>query len=120
MGVITNNGKAILTARLLGLHQEPLLLAWGTGSTAENPTQTALAIPSAEPEVTAVLSQVTTTVLGDTWAIGGTIVSQSLQSITEVGVFDSLTNVMFARAVFSARQMAPGASITFSIQIQFP
>src|SRR4051812_11579936 len=88
--LVTNRGKGTVTSRLGGgADTEPKYLQWGTGSTAEAATQTALATAAAEARVAGTSAQATTTTTNDTYQVTGTITSASAQAVQEVALFDA-------------------------------
>lgn len=123
--LVTNAGKAIITNRLKGAGSEPLNIQWGTGTTAEAATQTALVTPS-DARVAGTSTQQTTTVTNDTYQVVGTLTAGGALAITEAGLFDAIGTGnpatggnMFMRAVFSVINVATGDSIQFTLKVQF-
>jgi len=120
MSILTNVGRSILTNRIKGAGTEPAYNAWGTGTTAEAVTQTALVTPSAEARVAGTTTQQTTTVTNDTYQNVGTITSAGTQTITEHGLFDALTvGNMFCRSVFTGIAVVAADQITFTTKVVF-
>lgn len=118
--IMTNAGKAMITNRLNGGGTTPQYIAWGTGSTAEAATQTALVTPSAEARTAGVVTQQTTTVTNDTYRVVGTVTSLSAQTIQEIGLFDASTaGGMMLRHLTGAQTMAIGDGIAFTFNVQF-
>lgn len=123
MALVTNRGKGTITNRLQATTPAdaiPQYLAWGTGTTAEAATQTALVTAAAEARVAATLSQQTTTSTNDTLRAVGTITSASGQTISELGMFDATTaGNMFLRGVFTGVALLSGDSIAFTVNVTF-
>lgn len=123
MATIVNGAKAVWTGRLIGAsptQAEPKFVGWGTGTTAEAATQTALVTPSAEARVSGTSSQVTTTNTNDTYQVVATITSASAQTIQEVGEFDASTaGTMTLRHLTGGNVLAIGDAIQFTIKITF-
>jgi hypothetical protein len=120
MALLTNAGRAIITNRLKGAGTEPNFVAWGTGTTAEAATQTALVTESAEARTTGTSTQQTTTVTNDTYRVVGTITATAARAITESGLFDAVTaGNMFTRAVYSVINLATNDSIQYTWNVQF-
>lgn len=118
---VTNGGLGVITGRLKGGANEPKYLAWGTGTTAADYTDTVLETARAEDRVEATTSQDTTTVAADTYKAVGTLVCAGTPAaITEVGLLtESVSGVLFLRGTFDAINLAVGDSIEFTIKTIF-
>jgi hypothetical protein len=93
-------------------------IGWGTGSTAENVTDTDLVTQASEARTTGTLSQPTAT----TDRCVGTITSASTQSISEVGRFNiaakgGANQQLQQRHVFTAIPLLPGDAIAFTLDL---
>jgi len=124
MATLTNAGKAIITNRLIGSGNEPIHIGWGTGTTAEAESQTAL-VTEAAPTTSGgrtegSSSRVTTSATNDTYQVVGTVTAEGTVAITEAALFDAASSGnMFVRAVFSAINLVSGDSIQFTFQVAF-
>lgn len=97
---------------------QPKYIGWGTGITAAAVTDTGLTTASAEARATGTASKTTTTVTNDTFQVVGTLTSASVQTISEVGLFDATTaGNLYVHGVFTGIPLALGDSIQFTIQI---
>jgi hypothetical protein len=123
MATIVNGAKAVWSGRLIGAtptQAEPKFVGWGTGTTAEAATQTALVTAAAEARVSGTSSQVTVTQTNDTYQVVATITSASAQTIAEEGQFDAATaGTMVMRHVFTGVALAIGDAIQMTNRIQF-
>lgn len=120
MAILVNAGRAIITNRMGGGGTTPSFVAWGTGSTAEAATQTALVTASAEARTTGTVTQQTTSVTNDTFQVVGLITSLSNQTIQEVGLFDaSSAGNMLIRALTGGQALNTNDTITFTVKLQF-
>ena len=122
---LVNEGKAIITAALVGLGASaPTYAAWGTG-TGQTETSTDLAAKAAPTTVTAVTgtdSQQTTTVTNDTYRLVATITAGSTLAITEAGSFNNATIAsgdFFQYGDFSTINVTSGDSIEFTFNCKF-
>jgi hypothetical protein len=88
-------------------------VGWGTGTTAEANTQTALTTPAAEARVTGAITSPSAAL----HRVIATITSASGQSIAEVGLFDQLAagGTMLIRAVFTAIPLVTNDQIQFTL-----
>jgi len=126
--ILTNVGRQILSGRLLNTApgagnpgaSAPRYVAWGTGSTAEAASQTALATASAEARTAGTDTQQTTSVTNDTYRVVGAITSAGSQTIAEAGLFDASTSGnMLIRGVFTGIPVVASDVITFTFNLQF-
>ena len=116
--LVVNRGLELVTDRIMGVGTEPKFVAWGTGTVAPAAANTALGTPGAEARTSGTSSKVMTTTTGDTYQVVGTIVcTGSAKAITEVGLFDALTNGnLFVRGTFDPINVNVGDSIQFTIK----
>lgn len=117
--VVTNAGRAVATNRIKNGATgatEPNFLGWGTGVATALVADTGLNTASAEARIAGTSSQQTTTVTNDTYRVLGTITSASVQSITNVMLFDAATaGNGFVHADFAAIPLAINDSIQFTV-----
>lgn len=113
--VYTNKGEE-KTVDLIDANQT-FYIGWGTGVTDADKLDTTLETPRAEARVAATKSQPA----ADTLRLVGTLTAAgSAAAITEVGIFDALTNGnLWIRNVFSVVNLEVGDSIEFTINLQF-
>ena len=111
-------GREICARRVLGTGTEPKRIKWGTGTTAPDDGDVALETQSTESAVTGTSSVVTTTTTSDTYRVVGTMTSNSTQTITEAGLFNSADD-LFIRGTFDGIPLENGDSIQFTIEGQF-
>lgn len=125
MAILVNAGREMITGLIAKVGAgngslSPKYIAWGTSSTAEAASQTALQAASAEARTLGTMSQVTTSVTNDTFQCVGTITSASGQTIAEAGLFDaSSAGNMLIRGIFTGVALLTGDSIQFTIKLQF-
>lgn len=123
--VITYVGKAAITGLMGGLSTGTtfFVLAVGTGTTAEAPTQTTLSseiITSGLSRNTAVITQVTTTSTNDTMQASYTWTATGTQTIQEVGIFSNLsigTSVMLGRKLTGTKTVNNTEQLTATYDI---
>lgn len=121
---IVNSGLAILAKRLRTQNgessptqPEPNFMGWGTGATAAALTDTNLTTPAPEGRLTGTSSITTTNVPNDTYQVTGTIVSANVQTISELGLFDSATGgSMLAHLVFTGIPVNPRDGVVFTVK----
>lgn len=122
--VFTNAGKAwvVLKNQSVAPNSNATMqwIAWGTGSSAENATQTALATEASEARVVGTLTQVTTTQTGDTDRCVGTLTANGSKNISEAGRFNQLAvgGTMLMRALFTAIPVILNDQIQFTLDLQ--
>lgn len=122
--VLTNVGKAMVTARMLGVtptQVEPKFIGWGTGAGTAAITDTTLFIESAEARTTGTGAQFTTaTVTNDAHQISGTVTATAARTITNAGVFDAATvGNLYLKGDFAGVALNTGESIAFIFRNQF-
>ena len=131
--VVVDTGLGITTAAILALAgSAPAFIDWGVGTTAPDPTDTAMETLTGCPEVrtdaTGTDSVEMTDSTNDTYRVVGTIVkTDSAAAITEVGLFNTAGTggppptggTMFLHATFSAINLEIGNSIEFTIDTKF-
>lgn len=125
MAVLTNSGKQWIVDKMRATNGGAVgvakvqpndtmkYVAWGTGTTAEANTQTALTTEAAETRVSGTLSSPSTNVHRTV----GTLTSASGQTIAECGLFDHVTpagSVMLIRAQFTGIALLSGDQIQFT------
>lgn len=124
MATLVNVGRNMITGLMAKVGAgigaaTPSYIGWGTGTTAEAATQTALVTAASEARVNGTVTQQTTSVTNDTFRCVATITSASSQTISEAGLFDASTSGnMLIRGVFTGIPLANGDSITFTVQLQ--
>lgn len=128
MTILTNTGRSMITAALLTSgYSLAKYVGWGTGTTAEAATQTALvtevnAAGSAgtNRSTGGTPSQVTGSVTNDTYQVIQTLAATGSVTIAEAGVFDAASaGNMGLRSTFTGIPLANGDSITFTFQLKF-
>lgn len=118
--VLVQNGRGIISNRILGSGTEPKYVAWGTGTTTAAAGDTALTTASSEARTSGTSTQVTTTTTNDTYQVVGTITSTQTQSIAEFALFDASTSgTLFVHGNFTAIPLQNGDSIQFTIKVSF-
>lgn len=119
---LTTDGRNSVIARINGTELPSgalfQFIGWGTGTTAENVTDTDLAAQAAEARTTGTLSAPVAT----TSRCVGTITSLSGQSIAEVGRFNIATKGganqhLLQRHVFSAIPLLTNDAISFTLDL---
>jgi len=117
--LLTNVGIAKLIAALFGdTHVAPLHVAWGTGTTAEAVTNTALETAASEDRTSGVKSKVTTNTTDDTYQLVGSITATGTKTISEAGLFDAATaGSMYVRGTFTGIALTTSDAIEFTVQI---
>lgn len=118
----TYPGRGIIWNRLVGNGATPLNIQWGTtGITGSANANVNLFGPQTESRTAGTASIITTTQLGDTFQVTGTIVCANAgKTIGEAGLFDaatphSPTGTLAASLTASATSMTLGASLTAAI-----
>lgn len=114
-------GRGIIWQRIKGNGTEPVNIHWGSSLTPATVTgsanaNVALFAPQTEVRTSGTSSIITTTQLGDTYKVTGTIVcAVAGKSITEAGLFDTTTlsgtSTLSASLTASATTMTLGANI---------
>jgi len=117
--LLTNVGITKLIAALFGdSHTAPLFVAWGTGTTAEAVTNTALETAASEDRTSGTKTKVTTNTTDDTYQLVGSITSTGTKTISEAGLFDASTaGSMYVRGTFTGIALATSDAIEFTVQI---
>lgn len=119
--VLTNLGKEIVIRRLKGETgwDEPVYVAWGTGSGTSAATDTALFTEASEARVAGTSSVVTTTTTNDTYRVVGTLTASAAKTITNAGLFDAATGGrLFLKGDFTGIALNSGDSIQFTFEWQ--
>lgn len=124
--LLTNQGRTILTARLMGNAQTlPINLGWGTGAGVTAAADTTLFVEDAGgapayARVAGLPTQQTTTVNNDTYQVVGTLTANAVKTITNVGLFDGIAGgMLFYKADFAGLVLNAGDSVTFTLKLQF-
>ena len=117
--LLTNVGiQKIIDALFGDAHTAPTYVDWGTGTTAEDPTDTALETPGGESRTNGTKTQQTTNITGDTYQVVGSITATGTKTISEAGLFDASTSGnMYVRGTFTGIALGSGDSIEFTIKI---
>ena len=93
-------------------------VGWGNGS-GQSQSDNDLASPVDE-RVVGAISQQTTTVVGDTFQVIAALVASATLTITEAGLFNSLTGGLLGMyGDFTAMPVSSGDTITFTMKIVF-
>ncbi len=120
---VVNAGLDILTNRIKGAGTEPLNVAWGTGAGTTAKTDTTLFTEvNADGRTAGVSTRQTTSVTNDTYQVVGTITATLGETITNAGLFDTITSSagnLFAKGDFTGIPLSTGDSIQFTFKIQF-
>lgn len=127
--VLTNAGRAILTAALKLTATEPKQVGWGTGAGTAAAADTTLFTEKAADlsatsgtRVAGTTSQQTTGVTNDTYRVVGTITATGAGTVTNAGCFDNATigsGNLFLKGDFTGIALLSGDSITFTMNLQF-
>ncbi len=92
---------------------------WGTGAGTSGITDTTLFTEASETRATATLSQVTTSVTGDTFQADGTITATGTKTITNGALFDAASvGNMLIKGDFTGIPLLSGDSIQFIGKLQ--
>lgn len=122
--VVTNVGKANITAGIKRTGTEPTYVGWGTGAGTAAATDTVLftedsAGSPAYARIAGTSSQVTTTTTNDTYQLVATLTANAAKTITNAGCFDALTvGNLFVHGDFAGVALNANDSIQFTIQVQ--
>ena len=129
--MITNAGRAVITARLYGVAAAAFCaIGIGTGTNAPANTDTALqtgvtASGSADggvhaiPTASTTPSSQTTTVANDTAQWQGTVTASGAIAVTEAGLFNAdSAGTMLCRQTFSAVNLASGDSLQITFKVK--
>lgn len=127
--VLTNAGRAILTAALKLTATEPKQVGWGTGAGTAAVADTTLFSEKAADltattgtRVAGTTSQQTTSVTNDTYRVVGTITATGGGTVTNAGCFDNSaigSGNLFLKGDFTGIALLSGDSITFTMNLQF-
>ena len=113
--IVTNAGLAVVTALLLASNAK--YIGWGTGAGTAVVADTTLATESAESRVAGTQTQETTNVTDDTYQVVGTLVSASIQTITNAGILDATTSGnLFVKGDFTGIELQIGESVQFTVE----
>lgn len=115
--VITHGGKAIVTARLMGLGTEPKFIGWGTGAGVAAATDTDLFVPGTEARVNGTSSRITTNVPNDTHLVVGLLTADANKTITNVGLFEALAaGTLFGKSDFPGIPLNGGDGVQWTLK----
>lgn len=115
--VLTNAGKAIITALLLASNAKYVGMGTGAGTAAI--TDTTL-FTEVETRTSGTQTQQTTTTTSDTYRVVGNVAATATRAITNAGVFDaSSAGNLLVKGDFATINLASGDSITFTVNLQF-
>jgi len=115
--VATFPGRGIIWQRMKGNGTEAKNLGWGTSATTASANANVnLFAPATESRTAGTSTIITTTQLGDTYQVTGTIVcASSGKTITEVGLFDTTT--LSGTSSLSASLTAGATTMTLAANI---
>lgn len=115
MAILVNTGKQLLVDRLRGTATNaPSWIHWGTGTTAENVSQTALITPASEARVNGTMSSPSANV----FRVVGTLTADGSKTISEAGVFDANSaGTMLIRALFTGIPLLAGDQIQLTFDL---
>ncbi len=115
--VLTNAGKAIITALLAASTAKYVGMGTGAGTAAI--TDTTL-FTEVESRTSGTQSQQTTTTTSDTYRVTGTVTATTSRAVTNAGVFDaSSSGNLLVKGDFSTINLATNDSIAFTFNLQF-
>jgi hypothetical protein len=121
--VLANEGVRTAINRLAGTSgwDIPKYIGWGTGSSSAAATDTTLSTESAEDRVSGTVSVETDTLTDDTYQVVGTLTSESSQTITNAGVFDTddttdANDKLFMKGSFTGIGVDSGDAIQFTFR----
>jgi len=122
--VFTNNGRAIVTNRIIGAGTEPRWIGLGVGATGAARTaavaDTALSSELSEGRAVGTGTRVTTSVTNDTYQTVGTITASGSRAIDEAATFDALSAGGIAiSATFPVVNLLSGDSLQITAKVQF-
>lgn len=125
--LVTDNGKANITAGWHAYASRSRYLQWGVGNgQGASANVVASTSTTTEARTAGTTSQQTISVANDTYRVSGTITAAGSRAITEVGVFDAAGSGspptggnMGIYGDFSVINLAAGDSITFTVDVQF-
>jgi hypothetical protein len=115
--VLTNAGRAIITALLAASTAKYVGMGTGVGTAAVADTTL---FTEVETRTSGTQSQQTTSVTSDTYRVVGTVTATTTRAITNAGVFDaSSSGNLLVKGDFSTINLASGDSIAFTFNLQF-
>lgn len=115
--VLTNAGKAIITALLAASSAKYVAMGTGAGTAAITDT---MLFTEVETRTSGTQSQQTTTTTNDTYRVTGTVTATATRAITNAGIFDASTSGnLLAKGDFSTVNLNSGDSIAFTFNVQF-
>jgi hypothetical protein len=113
----TFSGRGIIWERMKGNSTEALNIGWGASGTVTSSADANVNLfaPQSESRVAGASSIITTNFLGDTYKVTGQLTASAAKTITEVGLFNSIsssgTSTLAASLSASATAMTLGANI---------
>lgn len=115
--VLTNAGRALITAALAASTSKYVAMGTGAGTAAAADTTLSTEV---ETRTSGTQSQQTTSVTNDTYRVVGTVAATATRAITNAGVFDASSNGnLLVHGDFSTINLASGDSIAFTFNLQF-
>ncbi len=112
---IPRKGREIIAKRLRGESTQPRRVHWGRDDTSPTDTDSNLLDGAAESKVTGTSSIETTDTENDTYRVVGTLISDSSQTIREVGLFND-ADELYIRGKFDGIPLETGDAIQFTIE----
>jgi hypothetical protein len=127
--VLTNGGRAVVTARLGGSGTAPVYIGWGTGAGTASAGATGLYTEKADDisatagtRITGTGAQYSTNVASDTYQVTGTYTATGAGTITNAGTFDAATITagnLFMYGDFTGVGLSSGDAIAFTCRVVF-
>lgn len=113
--VATFSGRSILWNRMKGSGTEAKNIGWGVGTvTASANSDVNLFVPQTETRVAGTSSIITTSFLGDTYQVTGTITCTTAKTVTEAGLFDIQATLSPTTSLAATIATAGATSITLA------
>lgn len=121
VAVVTNKGLGIIANRIKGVGDEPLYLAWGSGTGTAASADESLFDEESEDRAVMVSEIVSVSTANDSYKVTGAIVADGSKTITNWGVFDAPTggNLLLHESIDPGVlfEMGQFGSFLFRIQI---
>lgn len=116
---VVDGGLAIITNCLIGSGTNPKFIGWGTNATEATSIDTGLGTVYGT-RVEGTSTRVTSSTNYDTYQVSGTLTATSTQTVTEVALFDALTDGnCFLHGTFTGIALNSGDAIAFVIKATF-
>lgn len=113
--VATYSGRTIVWSRMKGNNTEAKNIGWGIGTQGSSAASDVnLFIPSTEARTAGTSAIITTSQLGDTYQVTGTITATGSRAITECGLFDTTTASPFTTVTGTLTSGATGSQVVGS------